>query len=168
MRNYFPCLCSARRCTVRRQDDGLYHERKSHRGFYSADRLMEGLALEWLRATIAGLRGPGLAEPVSVYSMYLDTYPRWGGEFPRQNRRVPGSDPPTDGASSPPPHFASFWLSVRADCPAVVFRLYLGSFRLRRRRPGVREFVLSHPAYKFDSVVSPEVNYDLVIAIDEM
>ena len=46
-----------------------YHERKerSHRGFYSADRLMEGLALEWLRATIAGVRGPGLAEPVSLY-----------------------------------------------------------------------------------------------------
>ena len=50
----------------------------------------------------------------------------------------------------------------------MVFRLYLGSLRPRQRRPGVREFVLSHPAYKFDSVVSPEVNYDLVSAIDEM
>ena len=44
----------------------------------------------------------------------------------------------------------------------------VGSFRPRRRRPGAREFVLSHPAYKFDSVVSQEINYDLMVAIDEM
>ena len=31
-----------------------------------------------------------------------------------------------------------------------------------------REFVRSHPSYKFDSVVSKEINYDLVVAVDEM
>ncbi|KAA1471786.1 glutamate-cysteine ligase catalytic subunit [Dentipellis sp. KUC8613] len=32
----------------------------------------------------------------------------------------------------------------------------------------IREFVRSHPAYKFDSVVSQEINYDLLVAVDEI
>ncbi|CAE7154684.1 unnamed protein product, partial [Rhizoctonia solani] len=32
----------------------------------------------------------------------------------------------------------------------------------------MRDFIRSHPAYKQDSVVSREVNYDLVKAIDEI
>lgn len=32
----------------------------------------------------------------------------------------------------------------------------------------IRNFVHSHPAYKFDSVVNQEINYDLFVAIDEM
>ncbi|KAG6375363.1 glutamate-cysteine ligase-domain-containing protein [Boletus reticuloceps] len=32
----------------------------------------------------------------------------------------------------------------------------------------MREFVRSHPSYKFDSVVSQEMNYDLMIAVDEI
>jgi len=32
----------------------------------------------------------------------------------------------------------------------------------------IREFIRSHPAYKFDSVVSQEINYDLLKAIDEI
>ncbi|KAJ2869708.1 glutamate--cysteine ligase, partial [Coemansia asiatica] len=32
----------------------------------------------------------------------------------------------------------------------------------------MRRFVRSHPAYKFDSVVSPEISYDLVVALDEI
>ena len=32
----------------------------------------------------------------------------------------------------------------------------------------IRNFVRSHPAYKFDSVVSQEINYDLMVAIDDM
>ena len=32
----------------------------------------------------------------------------------------------------------------------------------------IRNFVRSHPAYEFDSVVSQEINYDLLKAIDEM
>ena len=32
----------------------------------------------------------------------------------------------------------------------------------------IRNFVRSHPAYKFDSVVSQEINYDLFVAVDEM
>lgn len=32
----------------------------------------------------------------------------------------------------------------------------------------IRNFVRSHPAYKFDSVVSQEINYDLMKAVDEM
>jgi glutamate--cysteine ligase catalytic subunit len=32
----------------------------------------------------------------------------------------------------------------------------------------IRDFVRSHPSYKFDSAVSKEINYDLVVAVDEM
>ncbi|KAJ7346569.1 glutamate-cysteine ligase catalytic subunit [Mycena albidolilacea] len=32
----------------------------------------------------------------------------------------------------------------------------------------IRNFVRSHPAYKHDSVVSAEINYDLVVAVDEI
>jgi glutamate--cysteine ligase catalytic subunit len=32
----------------------------------------------------------------------------------------------------------------------------------------IRNFILSHPAYNNDSVVSDEINYDLAKAIDEM
>ncbi|KAL1744780.1 glutamate-cysteine ligase-domain-containing protein [Schizophyllum fasciatum] len=32
----------------------------------------------------------------------------------------------------------------------------------------IREFVLNHPKYKKDSVVSEEINYDLMVAVDEM
>ena len=32
----------------------------------------------------------------------------------------------------------------------------------------MRGFVRSHPAYQFDSVVSQEINYDLMVAVDEM
>lgn len=32
----------------------------------------------------------------------------------------------------------------------------------------IRNFVRSHPAYKFDSVVSQEINYDLMVAVDNM
>ncbi|KAJ7072365.1 glutamate-cysteine ligase catalytic subunit [Mycena amicta] len=47
---------------------------------------------------------------------------------------------------------------------------------VRRRADGslvtpatwIRNFVRSHPAYKHDSVVSAEINYDLIVAIDEM
>jgi glutamate--cysteine ligase catalytic subunit len=47
---------------------------------------------------------------------------------------------------------------------------------VRRRADGslktaatwIRDFVRSHPSYKFDSVVNKEINYDLVVAVDEM
>lgn len=32
----------------------------------------------------------------------------------------------------------------------------------------MRNFVRSHPSYKFDSVVSQEINYDLIRAVDEI
>ena len=32
----------------------------------------------------------------------------------------------------------------------------------------IRDFVRSHPSYKFDSAVSKEINHDLVVAVDEM
>ncbi len=32
----------------------------------------------------------------------------------------------------------------------------------------IRDFVRSHPSYKFDSVVSQEINYDLLKAVDAM
>ncbi|RDX47958.1 glutamate-cysteine ligase catalytic subunit [Lentinus brumalis] len=39
---------------------------------------------------------------------------------------------------------------------------------LRTAASWMREFVRSHPAYKFDSAVSDEINYDLMVAIDEI
>lgn len=47
---------------------------------------------------------------------------------------------------------------------------------IRRRSNGslltpatwMRNFVRSHPAYKHDSVVSAEINYDLIVAVDEI
>ncbi|KAI0759820.1 glutamate-cysteine ligase catalytic subunit [Trametes elegans] len=39
---------------------------------------------------------------------------------------------------------------------------------LRTAASWIRDFVRSHPAYKFDSVVSQEINYDLMLAVDEM
>ncbi|KAI5477538.1 glutamate-cysteine ligase catalytic subunit [Pseudohyphozyma bogoriensis] len=47
---------------------------------------------------------------------------------------------------------------------------------IRRRADGsllttaswVRKFVRTHPAYKFDSVVSEEINYDLIKAVDDL
>ncbi|TBU33641.1 glutamate-cysteine ligase catalytic subunit [Dichomitus squalens] len=39
---------------------------------------------------------------------------------------------------------------------------------LRTAASWIREFVRTHPAYKFDSVVSQEINYDLMVAIDEI
>ncbi|THH19838.1 hypothetical protein EW146_g1373 [Bondarzewia mesenterica] len=57
-------------------------------------------------------------------------------------------------------------------------RRKIGSYLnlIRRRANGtlktpatwMREFVRSHPAYKFDSVVSQEINYDLMVAVDEI
>ena len=32
----------------------------------------------------------------------------------------------------------------------------------------IRNFVRTHPEYKFDSVVSQEINYDLMMAVDDM
>jgi glutamate--cysteine ligase catalytic subunit len=32
----------------------------------------------------------------------------------------------------------------------------------------IRNFVRKHPAYKYDSVVGQEINYDLMVAVDEM
>jgi len=32
----------------------------------------------------------------------------------------------------------------------------------------IRDFVRSHPSYKFDSVVNREINYDLIVAVDEI
>jgi len=32
----------------------------------------------------------------------------------------------------------------------------------------MRDFVRSHPSYKFDSVVTQEINYDLMVAVDEI
>ena len=47
---------------------------------------------------------------------------------------------------------------------------------IRRRADGslvtaaswIRKFVRSHSSYKFDSVVSQEINYDLLAAVDQM
>lgn len=48
----------------------------------------------------------------------------------------------------------------------VEARRILGS--LKTAATWIREFVRSHPAYKYDSVISQEINYDLLTAVDEM
>ncbi|PSR76507.1 hypothetical protein PHLCEN_2v8410 [Hermanssonia centrifuga] len=56
----------------------------------------------------------------------------------------------------------------------VRIREYLGLMKQRAngslRTPAtwIRNFVRSHPDYKFDSVVSQEINYDMMVAIDEI
>jgi len=51
---------------------------------------------------------------------------------------------------------------------------YLDVIRLRSRgelqtpATWIRDFVRSHPSYKYDSVVSQEINYDLLKAVDEI
>lgn len=52
-------------------------------------------------------------------------------------------------------------LSYEYQCPPFV-----GS--LQTPATWMRDFVRSHPAYKFDSVVSQEINYDLMVAVDDM
>lgn len=44
--------------------------------------------------------------------------------------------------------------------------LLLGS--LQTPATWIRNFIRSHPAYKHDSVVSEEINHDLMVAVDEM
>ncbi|KZP05939.1 glutamate-cysteine ligase catalytic subunit [Athelia psychrophila] len=39
---------------------------------------------------------------------------------------------------------------------------------LKTQATWMRDFVRSHPAYKFDSVVNQEINYDLMVAVDEV
>lgn len=60
------------------------------------------------------------------------------------------------------------------ECELVKIRRYLDL--VKRRANGslltcatwIRNFVRSHPSYKHDSVVSPEINYDLMVAVDEI
>jgi glutamate--cysteine ligase catalytic subunit len=42
------------------------------------------------------------------------------------------------------------------------------SGELKTTATWIREFIRSHPAYKFDSAVSEEITYDLMVAIDEL
>ncbi|PKY08463.1 gamma-glutamylcysteine synthetase [Aspergillus campestris IBT 28561] len=73
------------------------------------------------------------------------------------------------------PLVESYLNSVNVD---VETRCFLARYLdlIRRRANGtlwtgakwIREFVASHPAYKHDSVVSDEICYDLVKAVDEM
>ena len=60
----------------------------------------------------------------------------------------------------------------RADCKSPV-RIYPmmyshGVVSLGTPASWIRNFVRTHPAYKHDSVVSKEINYDLFVAVDEM
>lgn len=45
---------------------------------------------------------------------------------------------------------------------------YIGLGSLQTPATWIRDFVRSHPSYKFDSVVNQEINYDLLVAVDEM
>ena len=82
-----------------------------------------------------------------------------------------------DGSSFPGliPLVESYLDSVNVD---VETRCSLAKYLdlIRKRADGrlwtearwIREFVAKHPAYKQDSVVSEEICYDLVKAVDEM
>ncbi|KAI9442582.1 glutamate-cysteine ligase catalytic subunit [Lactarius indigo] len=63
------------------------------------------------------------------------------------------------------------------DMSEQEFRKITSYLNLVRRRANgslktpaawTRDFVRSHPSYKFDSVVSKEINYDLIVAVDEI
>jgi len=62
-------------------------------------------------------------------------------------------------------------VDVRTKCD---LRRYLDLIKWRARgkyvtpAAWIRNFILKHPAYKHDSVVSEEINYDLAKAIDEI
>ena len=56
-----------------------------------------------------------------------------------------------------------FFIFTPSPTPAYVVE---GS--LQTPATWIRNFVRTHPAYKFDSVVSEEINYDLMKAIDDM
>jgi len=53
-------------------------------------------------------------------------------------------------------------------CPAVGLFGLMHIGKLVTPASWIRNFIVSHPAYKNDSVVSDEINYDLAKAIDEM
>jgi glutamate--cysteine ligase catalytic subunit len=40
--------------------------------------------------------------------------------------------------------------------------------KLQTAATWIRDFIRNHPGYKFDSVVSEQINYDLMVAVDEM
>ncbi|EKM54562.1 uncharacterized protein PHACADRAFT_258498 [Phanerochaete carnosa HHB-10118-sp] len=60
--------------------------------------------------------------------------------------------------------------------PSEMIRIHEYLDLVKRRSNGslvtpatwIRNFVRSHPAYKFDSVVSQDINYDLLVAFDEI
>lgn len=54
--------------------------------------------------------------------------------------------------------------AVRIQC--TVDTSFSGT--LKTAATWIREFVRSHPDYKFDSVVSQEINYDLLLAADQL
>ena len=80
-----------------------------------------------------------------------------------------------DGFPGLIPLVESYHNSVNVD---VETRCFLASYLdlIRKRADGtlwtgakwIREFVANHPSYKHDSVVSEEVTYDLVKAVEEM
>jgi glutamate--cysteine ligase catalytic subunit len=45
---------------------------------------------------------------------------------------------------------------------------FLNKGSLKTPASWIRDFVRSHPGYKYDSVVSQEINYDLLVAVDQM
>ncbi|XP_065566691.1 glutamate--cysteine ligase catalytic subunit-like isoform X2 [Artemia franciscana] len=73
------------------------------------------------------------------------------------------------------PLILNFLNSVEVDADThCTIRQYLkfisrrASGDLETTASWIRNFVRSHPAYKFDSVVSEEINYDLMVAVDEI
>ena len=46
--------------------------------------------------------------------------------------------------------------------------VYLSVGRLMTDANWIREFLMSHPSYKHDSLVCEQINYDLMVSIHEM
>lgn len=61
----------------------------------------------------------------------------------------------------------SFSLFLRETKP-MTDGFALGTGSLITTATYMRQFVRSHPSYKFDSVVSEEINYDLIHALDDI
>jgi glutamate--cysteine ligase catalytic subunit len=58
--------------------------------------------------------------------------------------------------------------TVQFSLVALSYVLLSWSGSLQTPATWIRNFVRSHPDYKYDSVVSQEINYDLLVAVDEM
>ena len=115
-----------------------------------------------------GTAYPGL---LNLVYMYLDTLDMEIDERQRIESYLDLIRRRTDGACSLPAPCRTPRADARLLFPCPCHHLPPTAWRagsLRTAASWIREFVRAHPKYRGDSVVSQEINYDLMVAIDEM